>query len=79
MKKLTNSISQLHRETLADTVVRSKFSLSIDCQLVQATELESTYWLEELWRIIDVIVFLSTGGLDMTKLSGHDEIIFFVS
>ena len=38
-----HSKSQSHREALADAVVRSKISSKIDCQFVQATELESKH------------------------------------
>ena len=64
--------SQSHREALVDAVVCSKFSLDVNRQLVQDTELESKYWCEVLRMIIDVIVFLSTRGLAFRR---HDEII----
>ena len=57
---------------MADAVIRSKIFSRIDCQLVQATELESKYWGKVLRRMIDVIVLLRRQGL---ALRDHDEII----
>ena len=57
---------------MANAVACSKSSSRIDCQLVQATELQSKYWREVLRRTIDVIIFLSPQGF---ALRGHNEII----
>lgn len=57
---------------MADTGVRSKMSLRLDCQLVQATELESKYWHEILRCMVNVTVFPRTQDL---ALRGYDKVI----
>ena len=59
--------SQSHQE--------ASISSRIDCQLVQATELESKCWRKFLWRMADVIALLTTRGL---ALRGHGSLAHFI-
>lgn len=72
-KKLSrHSKSQMHRETLANALVRRKTSSKIYCQLVQANALESKYWHEKLRHVVDVMDLVTTWGL---ALHEHDRIV----